>query len=400
MSGPSEHPAGPHEHRSISLAQPTSIYDQEHEDFRAIARTFMEKEVAPHMEQWEKDGQVSRELWLRAGEQGLLCFDVPEEFGGMGVDDFRYNAIVSEELSRIGASGPGFPVHTDIIVPYITSLGTDEQKQRWLPGLVSGELISAIAMTEPGAGSDLQGVKTSAVDKGDHYVLNGSKTFISNGIMSDVVIVVCRTDPDAGHMGISLLVVERGMAGFERGRNLDKMGLKAQDTAELSFDNVEVPKANLLGKEGEGFIYLMQNLPQERISIGVQAVAAIEHVLDLCLSYAKEREAFGKPIGKFQHNRFVLAEMATEAYVARTFINDCVMKLNAGQADPALASMAKWWTTELQAKVVDAGVQLHGGYGYMTEYPISRAYTDSRISRIYGGTTEIQKEIIGRTLGF
>ena len=236
----------------------------------------MEKEVAPHMEQWEKDGQVSRDLWLKAGEQGLLCFDVPEEFGGMGVEDFRYNAIVSEELSRIGASGPGFPVHTDIIVPYITSLGTDEQKQRWLPGLVSGELISAIAMTEPGAGSDLQGVKTSAVDKGDHYVLNGSKTFISNGIMSDVVIVVCRTDPDAGHMGISLLVVERGMAGFERGRNLDKMGLKAQDTAELSFDNVEVPKANLLGKEGEGFIYLMQNLPQERISIGVQAVAAIE----------------------------------------------------------------------------------------------------------------------------
>lgn len=382
------------------MAQPTSIYEQEHEDFRAMARTFMEKEVAPHVEQWEKDGQVSRDLWLKAGEQGLLCFDVPEEFGGMGVEDFRYNAIVSEELSRIGASGPGFPVHTDIIVPYITSLGTDEQKQRWLPGLVSGELISAIAMTEPGAGSDLQGVKTSAVDKGDHYVLNGSKTFISNGIMSDVVIVVCRTDPDAGHMGISLLVVERGMAGFERGRNLDKMGLKAQDTAELSFDNVEVPKANLLGKEGEGFIYLMQNLPQERISIGVQAVAAIEHVLDLCLSYAKEREAFGKPIGKFQHNRFVLAEMATEAYVARTFINDCVMKLNAGQADPALASMAKWWTTELQAKVVDAGVQLHGGYGYMTEYPISRAYTDSRISRIYGGTTEIQKEIIGRTLGF
>ena len=382
------------------MPETPSIYEQEHEDFRAMARTFMEKEVAPHMEQWEKDGQVSRELWLKAGEQGLLCFDVPEEFGGMGVEDFRYNAIVSEELSRVGASGPGFPVHTDIIVPYITSLGTEEQKQRWLPGLVSGELISAIAMTEPGAGSDLQGVKTSAVDKGDHYVLNGSKTFISNGIMSDVVIVVCRTDPDAGHMGISLLVVERGMAGFERGRNLDKMGLKAQDTAELSFDNVEVPKANLLGKEGEGFIYLMQNLPQERISISVQAVAAIEHVLDLCLGYAKEREAFGKPIGKFQHNRFVLAEMATEAYVARTFINDCVLKLNAGQADPSLASMAKWWTTELQAKVVDAGVQLHGGYGYMTEYPISRAYTDSRISRIYGGTTEIQKEIIGRSLGF
>ncbi|WP_300642974.1 acyl-CoA dehydrogenase family protein [Nocardioides sp.] len=381
------------------MATPTSIYTQEHEDFRAMVRTFMEKEVAPHMEQWEKDGQVSRELWTKAGEQGILCFDVPEEYGGMGMDDFRYNAVVSEELSRIGASGPGFPVHTDIIVPYITSLGTEEQKQRWLPGCVSGELISAIGMTEPGAGSDLQGIKTSAVDKGDHYVLNGAKTFISNGIMSDIVIVVCRTDPDAGHMGFSLLVVERGMPGFERGRNLDKMGLKAQDTAELFFDNVEVPKSNLLGKEGEGFIYLMQNLPQERISIGVQAVAAVEYVLELCLAYAKEREAFGKPIGKFQHNRFVLAEMATEAYVARTFINECILKLNAGEADPSLASMAKWWTTELQAKAVDAGVQLHGGYGYMSEYPISRAYTDSRISRIYGGTTEIMKEIIGRSMG-
>jgi len=381
------------------MATPTSIYTQEHEDFRAMVRTFMEKEVAPHMEQWEKDGQVSRELWTKAGEQGILCFDVPEEYGGMGMDDFRYNAVVSEELSRIGASGPGFPVHTDIIVPYITSLGTEEQKQRWLPGCVSGELISAIGMTEPGAGSDLQGIKTSAVDKGDHYVLNGAKTFISNGIMSDIVIVVCRTDPDAGHMGFSLLVVERGMPGFERGRNLDKMGLKAQDTAELFFDNVEVPKSNLLGKEGEGFIYLMQNLPQERISIGVQAVAAVESVLEMCLAYAKEREAFGKPIGKFQHNRFVLAEMATEAYVARTFINECILKLNAGEADPSLASMAKWWTTELQAKAVDAGVQLHGGYGYMSEYPISRAYTDSRISRIYGGTTEIMKEIIGRSMG-
>jgi len=382
------------------MATPTSIYEQDHEDFRTMVRTFMEKEVAPHMEQWEKDGQVSRELWLRAGAQGLLCFDVEEQYGGMGTKDFRYNAIVSEELSRIGATGPGFPVHTDIIVPYISELGTEEQKQRWLPGLVSGELISAIAMTEPGAGSDLQGVKTTAVDKGDHYVVNGTKTFISNGMMSDVVIAICRTNPDAGHLGFSLLVIERGMPGFERGRKLEKMGLKAQDTAELFFDNVEVPKANLLGKEGEGFIYLMQNLPQERISIGIQAVAGIEYVLQLCLNYAKEREAFGKPIGKFQHNRFVLAEMATEAYVARTFINECILKLNAGEADTALASMAKYWTTELQQKVVDAGVQLHGGYGYMLEYPISKAYTDSRISRIYGGTTEIQKEIIGRTLGF
>ncbi|WP_028642715.1 acyl-CoA dehydrogenase family protein [Nocardioides sp. URHA0020] len=376
-----------------------SIYEQEHEDFRSSVRTFLEKEVVPFHDQWEKDGQVSREVWTRAGEAGLLCFDVEEQYGGAGVKDFRYNTVVAEEMARVGASGPGFPVHSDIIVPYISALGTDEQKQRWLPGLVSGEIISSIAMTEPGAGSDLQGIRTSAVDKGDHYVLNGSKTFISNGIMSDLVIVVCRTDPDAGHKGISLLVVERGMAGFERGRNLDKVGMKAQDTAELFFDNVEVPKENLLGEEGSGFIYLMMNLGQERISIAAMAVAAIEHVLDISLAYAKERTAFGKPIGSFQHNRFVLAEMATHAHIARVFINDCILKLNAGEVDPSLASMAKWWTTELQKQVVDAGVQLHGGYGYMMEYPIAKAFTDSRIQTIYGGTTEIQKEIIGRSLG-
>ncbi len=376
-----------------------SIYEQEHEDFRRTVRAFMEKEVVPHHEQWEKDGQVSREVWRRAGETGLLCFDVEEQYGGAGIADFRYNAIISEEISKVGASGLGFPVHTDIIVPYISQLGTDEQKARWLPGLVSGELISAIAMTEPGAGSDLQGVRTSAVDKGDHYVLNGSKTFISNGIMADLVIVVARTDPDAGHQGISLLVVEAGMEGFERGRNLDKMGLKAQDTSELFFDNVAVPKTNLLGEEGSGFVSLMVNLPQERISIAAIAVAACEHVLELCLDYAKQREAFGKPIGSFQHNRFLLAEMATEVHIARVFVNDCILKLNAGEVDTALASMAKWWTTELQKKLVDQGVQLHGGYGYMMEYPIAKAYVDSRIQTIYGGTTEIQKEIIGRMLG-
>ena len=376
-----------------------SIYEQEHEDFRVSVRAFVEKEIVPHHEQWERDGQVSREVWTRAGEAGLLCFDVEEEYGGAGVDDFRYHAIVAEELARVGASGPGFPVHSDIIVPYISSLGTPEQKRRWLPGLVSGEIVSAIAMTEPGAGSDLQGIRTSAVDRGDHYLLNGSKTFISNGILADLVIVVCRTDPEAGHQGISLLVVERGMRGFERGRNLDKVGMKAQDTAELFFDDVEVPKANLLGAEGSGFISLMTNLPRERVSIAAMAVAAIEHVLDLSLTYAKERQAFGKPIGSFQHNRFVLAEMATHAHVARVFVNDCILRLNAGEVDTALASMAKWWTTELQKQVVDAGVQLHGGYGYMTDYPIAKAFTDSRIQTIYGGTTEIQKEIIGRSLG-
>jgi alkylation response protein AidB-like acyl-CoA dehydrogenase len=376
-----------------------SILEQEHEDFRAVARAFFDKEVVPFHAQWERDGIVDRAVWRRAGERGLLCFDVEETYGGPGIADFRYNMVLAEESARAGASGPGFAVHTDIIVPYISSLGTAEQKQRWLPGCVSGDLVTAIAMTEPGAGSDLQGIRTTAVDAGDHYVLNGSKTFISNGILADLVVVVCRTDPEAGHQGISLLVVERGMKGFERGRNLDKMGLHAQDTAELSFTDVHVPKENLLGAEGSGFISLMENLPQERISIGCIAVAAVEHVLDLCLAYAKEREAFGKPIGSFQHNRFVLAEMATEAHIARVFINDCVLRLNAGEVDTSLASMAKWWTTELQKRVVDAGVQLHGGYGYMNEYPISKAYTDSRIQTIYGGTTEIQKEIIGRMLG-
>ena len=382
-----------------ATTQVASILEQEHEDFRQTVRSFLEKEVVPHHAQWEADGQVSRDVWRAAGEQGLLCFDVDEEYGGAGVKDFRYNMVVAEEMCRAGASGPGFPVHTDIIVPYISQLGTAEQKQRWLPGLVSGELISAIAMTEPGAGSDLQGIRTSAVDHGDHYVLNGAKTFISNGILSDLVIVVCRTDPDAGHQGISLLVVERGMAGFDRGRNLDKVGMKAQDTAELFFDDVVVPKENLLGEEGTGFISLMMNLPQERISIAVMAVAAVEQMLELSLDYAKGRQAFGKPIGSFQHNRFLLAEMATEAHIARVFVNDCVQRLNAGQVDTSLASMAKWWTTELQKKVTDQAVQLHGGYGYMLEYPVAKAFLDGRIQTIYGGTTEIQKEIIGRSLG-
>jgi acyl-CoA dehydrogenase len=290
-------------------------------------------------------------------------------------------------------------VHTDIIVPYLTSLGTDEQKRRWLPGCVSGETITAIAMTEPGAGSDLQGVRTTAVDKGDHYVLNGSKTFISNGILADLVIVVAKTDPEAGHKGVSLLVVERGMAGFERGRNLDKVGLKAQDTAELFFDNVAVPKENLLGQEGEGFIYLMMNLPQERLAIAMQAASACQALVDLCLDYAKQREAFGRPIGKFQHNRFLIAEMATEARIAQVFVDDCVKKHLEGKCDSTLASMAKYWTTELQNKLAGQAVQLHGGYGYMMEYPVAKASNDSRISTIYGGTTEIQKEIIGRSLG-
>ena len=342
---------------------------------------------------------MPRELWLKAGEAGLLCFDVAEEYGGPGIDDFRFNVVLSEEQTRAGANGPGFSVHSDIIVPYLSSLGTEEQKQRWLPGCVSGEIITAIAMTEPGAGSDLQGVRTTAVDAGDHWVLNGSKTFITNGILADLVIVVARTDPEAGHKGISLLVVERGMQGFERGRNLKKLGLKSQDTAELFFNNVRVPKENLLGELGGGFVHLMMNQPQERLIIGAQAVAASEYVVELCLAYAKEREAFGRPIGKFQHNRFLLAEMATETRIARAFLAECLRKHLDGKLDVVDAAMIKWWATELQNKLVNQGVQLHGGYGYMTEYPIARAYLDSRISTIYGGTTEVQKEIIGRSLG-
>jgi alkylation response protein AidB-like acyl-CoA dehydrogenase len=381
------------------MATPRELFEPEHESFRQTVRTFFEKEVVPSNDQWERDGIVPRELWQKAGQAGLLCFDVPEEYDGPGVTDFRYNQILSEEQTRSGAAGPGFSVHTDIIVPYLISLGTDEQKHRWLPGCVSGDTITSIAMTEPGAGSDLQGIRTTAVDKGDHYVLNGSKTFISNGILSDLVIVVAKTDPEAGHKGISLLVVERGMVGFERGRNLDKVGLHAQDTAELFFDNVVVPKENLLGQEGEGFIYLMMNLPQERLAIAMQAAAACEGLVQMCLDYAKQREAFGRPIGKFQHNRFLVAEMATEARIAQVFVDDCVRKHLDGKLDSTLASMAKWWTTELQNKLAGQAVQLHGGYGYMMEYPVAKAFIDSRISTIYGGTTEVQKEIIGRSLG-
>ncbi|MFI5624537.1 acyl-CoA dehydrogenase family protein [Nocardioides sp. NPDC051685] len=381
------------------MPEKPTIYEAEHEDFRATAKAFFEKEVAPYHDEWEKAGIVPRELWKKAGDTGLLCFDVDEEYGGPGIKDFRFNAVLHEEMAKIGASGPGFFVHTDIIVPYISHLGTPEQKARWLPGCVSGDIITAVAMTEPGAGSDLQGIRTTAVDKGDHYVLNGSKTFISNGINADLVIVVAKTNPDAGAHGISLLVVERGMEGFERGRNLDKVGMKAQDTAELSFTDVVVPKENLLGEEGSGFISLMTLLPQERISVASIAVAAVEQVLELSLDYARTREAFGRPIGRFQNTAFTLAEMATEAYLARLFLNDAITQLNAGTADTVLASMAKWWTTELQKKFVDQGVQIHGGYGYMMEYPIAKAFIDSRIQTIYGGTTEVQKLIISRHLG-
>ena len=375
------------------------VFEEDHESFRGAVRTFLEREAMPHNAQWEKDGIVSRDVWRAAGAAGMIGMAVPEQFGGGGQSDFRFNAVLTEELVRANIGGLGVGLENDIIIPYLLQLATPEQQQRWLPEVCSGEKILAIAMTEPGAGSDLQGIATTAVDKGDHYVVNGSKTFISNGILADLVITVCKTDPSAGSKGISLLVLERGMPGFERGRNLDKLGLHAQDTAELTFTDVEVPKQNLLGSEGGGFVALMQNLPQERLSIAVIAAAAIERILDLSLTYATDRQAFGRPIGSFQHHRFVLAEMATEAQVARVFVDDCIRRHVAGELTVADAAGAKYWTTELQKKLADAGLQLHGGYGYMTEYPISQAYVDSRIQTIYGGTTEIMKEIVGRSLG-
>ncbi|EXG79654.1 acyl-CoA dehydrogenase family protein [Cryptosporangium arvum] len=377
-----------------------TLYEEDHEAFRSTARTFLAKEVVPFHDEWEKEGLVDRRIWTAAGAQGLLGTDVPEEYGGGGIKDFRYNAVLTDETIAVGASGVGFSLHNDVTAPYLTDLATDEQKQRWLPGFCSGELITAIAMTEPGAGSDLQGIATHARKDGTDFVLNGSKTFITNGIHADLVLVVARTDPDAkAAHGLSLLAVERGMPGFERGRNLDKIGMKAQDTAELFFDDVRVPKENVVGELNQGFIHLMTMLPQERLSIAVAAVAGARTVFDRTLEYVKDRKAFGRPVGSFQHNRFVLAEMATELELAETYLDKAVTEHNKGQYTAVDASMAKWWTTEMQKRVVDRCVQLHGGYGFMREYPVARAYTDTRITTIYGGTTEIMKEIVGRSLG-
>jgi len=377
-----------------------TIFDDEHSMFRDAVRRFVQNEIVPYHEQWEHEGIVPRNVWLKAGELGFLCMDAPEVYGGLEIKDFRYNAIVTEELTRAGASGVGFGLHNDVNMPYFLKYTTAEQKQRWLPKMISGEMITAIAMTEPGAGSDLQGVRTTAVRHGDHYIVNGQKTFITNGINSDAVITVVKTDPDKGHKGISLLVIERGMAGFERGRNLEKIGLKAQDTAELFFNNVKVPVENLMGEEGNGFYYLMSSLPQERLSVAVIAVAACEAALEMTISYCQERTAFGQPIGKFQNSRFKLAEMKTEIEIARVFVDRCIMELNAGNLTAEEAAMAKWWTTDLQVRVMDQCLQLHGGYGYMLEYPIAKFYLDARVQPIYAGTNEVMKEIIGRSLGF
>ena len=377
-----------------------TLYDSDHEQFRDTVREFLTREVVPHHARWEAEGIVERSLYVEAGKQGVLGFSVPEEYGGGGLsDDFRFNAVVNEELCRAFASGPAFTLQNDVLAPYLIDLTTEEQKQRWLPGFASGELIAAVAMTEPGTGSDLQGIRTSAVLDGDDWVLNGSKTFISCGINADLVFVVTRTDPAAGSRGFTLLAVERGMPGFERGRNLDKVGLHAQDTAELSFTDVRVPASNVVGGVGKAFGLLMRNLPQERLSIAITGVAASRAVLDVTLDYVKQRTAFGQSIGSFQNTRFVLAELDTEVDIAQVYVDRMIPELSAGTLTDVDAAKAKLWCTELQLRVVDACVQLHGGYGYMTEYPVARAYADARVQTIYGGSSEIMKEIVGRSLG-
>ncbi|MFI6960916.1 acyl-CoA dehydrogenase family protein [Streptomyces sp. NPDC050255] len=372
---------------------------QDHHDFRSLVRDFVEREIVPYHPDWERAGLVDREVWRSAGKVGLLGIDVPEEYGGGGEPDFRYQVVLSEEIMRVGATGIGFALHNDVVAPYFLGLATDEQKRRWLPGFCSGDLVTALAMTEPEAGSDLQAIRTTAFPDGDDYVLKGAKTFITNGIHADLVIVVARTRPGRGARGLSLLVVERGMPGFTRGRKLDKIGMAAQDTAELFFDDVRVPAANLLGREGGAFLHLAANLPQERLGIAAYAVAAAETAFGQTLEYCKGRTAFGQAIGAFQHVRFELAEMATELDVARTYVDRAVAEHNAGRLDAVAAAKAKWWATDVQRRVLDRCVQLHGGYGFMRETPVARAFVDNRVHPIYGGTNEIMKEIIGRDLG-
>jgi long-chain-acyl-CoA dehydrogenase len=375
-------------------------YEPEHIAFGEAVRAFIDKEMVPNFLEWEQIGSAPRELFQVAGQNGFLGMAVPEEYGGGGVSDFRFNQAMNEQMAYAGVTGAGLglTLHNDTCLPYFLTYATDQQRRRWLPGIVSGELITAVAMTEPGAGSDLTGIRTSAVRDGGEYIVNGSKTFITNGINADLVITAVRTGPDR-HRGLSLLILERGMPGFERGRNLQKIGMHSQDTAELSFTDVRVPLANLLGEENQGFFQLVAKLPQERMSIAVAGVAEARAAFENTLRYVQERRAFGQPIGSFQHSRFVLAEIATEIDVTQTFIDRCVDDLNAGELSAPDAAKAKWWATELQGRVVDRCLQLHGGYGYMLEYPVARAFTDARVTRIYGGTTEIMKDVIGKSLG-
>ncbi len=375
----------------------SSPYNAEHEAFRDQVRRFVEREVTPHHETWERAGVVPREVWEKAGAAGMLCCGVPEDWGGPG-GDFGFSAVVIEELARVGATGPGFGVHSDIVAPYILRYGSDDQKREWLPRLAAGTAIGAIAMTEPGAGSDLQGIRTTARPDGNHMVIDGQKTFITNGQSADLIITVVKTDPDKGAHGTSLVLVEADREGFTRGRNLEKVGLRAQDTSELFFDSVRVPRTNMLGEEGRGFACLMSDLPQERLVIALGAVAAAEGALDWTVAHVRNRHAFGKPLAEFQNTRFTLADAKTDLAVGRCFVDRCLAQHLDGGLDATTAAMAKLWCTEMQGRVIDACVQLHGGYGYMREYPVARAWTDARITRIFGGANEIMKELIARSL--
>ncbi|MFI2812892.1 acyl-CoA dehydrogenase family protein [Microbulbifer sp. M83] len=376
---------------------PRTVFNTEHEQFRDTVRKFLENEAAPHHAQWEKDGQVDRALWNKAGEMGFLCPQVPEAYGGLELD-FGYNAIIDEEISRLGLTGIGWGLHSDIAVPYIANYGSEEQKQKYLPKCISGEIVTAIAMTEPGTGSDLQNVRTTAIRDGDHYVLNGSKTFITNGQHADLVIVVAKTNPDEGASGVSLLLVDTSLPGFKKGTNLEKIGMKAQDTSELFFDDVRVPAEDLLGGEGQGFIYLMQELPQERLGVAIGAIANAEAGLQWTIDYVRERKAFGRPIASFQNTQFKLAELSSELTALRVFVDRCLELHYEKKLDVPTAAKAKLLATDFQCKLLDECVQLHGGYGYMWEYPIARAWADARVQRIYAGTNEIMKLIIGRDL--
>jgi acyl-CoA dehydrogenase len=380
-----------------SLAGPRTVYTADHEMFRDQVRRFFEKHIVPHHRQWERDGIVPRSVWLEAGAAGLLCPMLSEEYGGAGAD-FGYSAIIIEEIARTNCTGPGFPLHSDIVVPYIADLATAERKRDWLPRMARGEIIGAIAMTEPGMGSDLKAMRTTARREGDEYVINGSKTFISNGQLADLVIVCAKTDPSAGRRGISLICVEAGTPGFTRGRNLEKIGLHAQDTSELFFEDVRVPVGNLLGEENKGFSYLIRNLPQERLVIAVRAAMGMEVMLEKTVAYTKERQAFGQPVIDFQHNRFKLADAKAQATMFRVFADHCLALHLRGELTVELAATAKLLGAEMQNRLFDDFLQLHGGYGYMAEYEIGRAWADARIGRIYGGSSEIMREIIGRTL--
>jgi acyl-CoA dehydrogenase len=375
-----------------------TIFDADHEAFRDSVARFMQKEVAPHVDRWREQGSVDREVWLKAGQQSLLCMWADEAYGGAGVTDFRYDMILAEEILRWGDPGLYLPLHNRIVAPYIQHFGSDEQRRRWLPGAISGETILAVAMTEPGTGSDLAGIQSRAEDHGDHWLLNGSKTYISNGLLADLVIVAARTDPVSSH-GLTLFLVERGMEGFERGRRLKKMGLDAQDTAEMFFNNVKVPKSHVLGQPGKGFVYLAGNLAEERLMCALQSITHANVAFDLTLAYVKERRAFGRPIGAFQNSRFKLAEMRAQLDCQQVFVDQLTLRHCARELDPVSASEAKLLATDLENRVLDECVQLHGGAGYMDEYRISRMFRDGRISRIFAGTNEIMKEIIGRSLG-